>query len=182
MRFYKKITLKDGRECVLRDCRAADARQALELFLKTHAETDYMLSYPDENTFTVAAERDYLAEIGASNDGIELCAEMDGTMVGTAGISYVGDKYKVSHRAEFGVGVLKKYWGLGIGRALSEACIACAKEAGYVQLELEVVADNLPAVRLYESLGFTEFGRNPKGYRSRKNGWQELILMRLELK
>ena len=182
MRFYKKIMLKDGRECILRECRASDARAVLDTFLRTHAETDYMLSYPDENTFTVASERQYLTEINASDDGIELCAEVDGTIVGTAGISYVGDKYKVCHRAEFGVGVEKKFWGLGIGRALSEACIDCAREAGYVQLELDVVADNIPAVKLYKSLGFLEFGRNPKGFRSRISGWQELILMRLELK
>ena len=182
MRFYKKVTLKDGRECILRECRSYDAEAVLDTFLKTHAETDYMLSYPDENTFTAASERDYLVEIRDSDDGIEMCAELDGTIVGTAGFSYVGDKDKVKHRAEFGVGIEKAFWGLGIGRALTEACIDCAKEAGYTQLELDVVADNLPAVNLYKSLGFTEFGRNPKGFRSRTAGWQELILMRLELK
>ena len=120
-------------------------------------------------------------EIRDSNDGIEMCAEVDGTIVGTAGFSYVGDKDKVKHRAEFGIGIEKPYWGLGIGRALTEACIDCAREAGYTQLELDVVADNIPAVNLYKSLGFTEFGRNPKGFRSRTAGWQELVLMDLEL-
>lgn len=33
----------------------------------------------------------------------------------------------------------------------------------------------------YDSFGFVEYGRNPKGFRSRHTGWQELILMRLEL-
>lgn len=60
------------------------------------------------------------------------------------------------------------------------ACIECAKKVGYLQLELEVVADNASAVRLYESVGFREFGRNPRGFRAR-SGWQELVLMRLEL-
>ena len=32
--------------------------------------------------------------------------------------------------------------GIGIGRALTEACIECARAAGYVQLELEAVAEN----------------------------------------
>lgn len=182
MRYYKKIRLKDGRECILRECRGSDAAEVLDVFLRTHGETDFMLSYPDENTFSAADERNYLTEIRESNDGVELCAELDGTVVGTAGISYVGDKYKVKHRAEFGVGILREYWGLGIGRALSEACIDCAKEAGYVQLELDVVSENTSAVSLYKSLGFTEYGRNPRGFCSRATGWQELILMRLELK
>lgn len=46
--------------------------------------------------------------------------------------------------------------------------------------ELEVVAENAAAVRLYEAAGFREYGRNPRGFLSRR-GWQELVLMRLEL-
>ena len=101
--------------------------------------------------------------------------------MGTAGIEAVGRKYKVRHRAEFGISVDKACWGLGIGRALTEACIECAKSAGYAQLELEVVAENTTAISLYRSVGFTEYGRNPRGFRSRVTGWQELVLMRLEL-
>ena len=48
-------------------------------------------------------------------------------------------------------------------------------------MELEVVSANERAVTLYESLGFAEYGRNPKGFRTRDGQWQELILMRLEL-
>ena len=51
---------------------------------------------------------------------------------------------------------------------------------GYLQIELEVVAENASAVRLYESVGFQEYGRNPRGFRAR-SGWQTLVLMRLEL-
>ena len=76
----------------------------------------------------------------------------------------------------------KAYWGLGVGRALTGACIECARTAGYVQLELMAVAENKAALALYKSVGFVEYGRNPKGFRSRSTGWQELVLMRLELK
>ena len=75
----------------------------------------------------------------------------------------------------------RAYWGLGVGRALTGACIECARAAGYVQLELEAVAENKAALALYKSVGFAEYGRNPKGFRSRLTGWQELVLMRLEL-
>ena len=64
---------------------------------------------------------------------------------------------------------------------MTEACIECAKKAGYIQLELEVVAENKSAIALYESVGFVEYGRNPKGFRSRFISWQEVVLMRLEL-
>ena len=64
---------------------------------------------------------------------------------------------------------------------LTEACIECAKKAGYAQLELEVVAENKTAIALYENVGFEEYGRNPKGFRSRFTGWQEVVLMRLDM-
>ena len=64
---------------------------------------------------------------------------------------------------------------------LTAACIALAKKAGYAQLELQVVCDNIAAVALYKSIGFIEYGRNPRGFRSRVTGWQPLSLMQLEL-
>lgn len=88
---------------------------------------------------------------------------------------------KVAHRARFGISVLKEYWGMGIGRALMDASVDCARRAGYTQLELEVVADNERAVSLYRRAGFEEYGRNPRGYRSASAGYQELVYMRLEL-
>ena len=116
-----------------------------------------------------------------SVDEIELLAFVDGAIVGSAGIGCVDRKEKTRHRAEFGISVDKTYWGLGVGRALTGACIECARTAGYVQLELMAVAENKAALALYKSVGFVEYGRNPKGFRSRTTGWQELVLMRLEL-
>ena len=125
--------------------------------------------------------RTILRERTESGDEIEILAEIGGSVVGSAGIGCVGSKEKLRHRAEFGISIERAYWGLGIGRALVEACIECARAAGYAQLELEVVADNERALALYQREGFVEYGRNPRGFRSRKTGWQELVLMRLEL-
>ena len=105
----------------------------------------------------------------------------DGRVVATAGVDAVGTRDKLRHRAEFGISVLRAYWGLGLGRALTEACIQCAKEAGYEQLELTVVAENERAIALYRKAGFVEFGRNPRGFRSRTSGYQEIIHMLLAL-
>lgn len=116
-----------------------------------------------------------------SSNEIEIIAVVDGKIAGTAGIDALGNKYKTKHRAEFGIGIAREFWGLGIGRALTEACIECAKEAGYTQLELDVVSDNASAISLYKKVGFVEYGRNPKGFNSRISGYQELIYMKLDL-
>ena len=181
MEYKKIVTLKDGRCCVLRNGDERDGQKMLDIFILSHEQTDFLLSYPEESRMTVEEEAQFLKELTESDNRIELLAEIDGRAVGSAGIDCVGKKEKVRHRAEFGISVDKAYWGLGIGRALTEACIECAKKAGYAQIELDVVAGNKPAISLYESLGFKEYGRNPMGFHSRLNGWQELVLMRLEL-
>ena len=56
------------------------------------------------------------------------------------------------------------------------------QKAGFRQLEVEVVGDNKNAIALYKKMGFIEYGRNPRGFISRKSEYQELILMRLELR
>ncbi len=181
MEYSERIILKNGAEAWLRNGDAADGAAVFEIFNATHAETDFLLSYPDENSLDPEQAARYLQKKTESPNEIELLAVVGGTIVGLAGIEAVGTKYKVRHRADFGISVLREYWGLGLGRALTEACIRCAKEAGFEQLELNVVAENERALSLYRSVGFTEFGRNPKGFRSRTSGFQELIWMRLEL-
>ena len=181
MEYNNTVTLKDGRACILRNGTASDGQALLDVFNLTHGQTDYLLTYSGEHSYTAQQEADFLQEKTDSADEIELLAELDGKIVGSAGVSCVGRREKTRHRAEFGISVDKAYWGLGIGRALTEACIECARNAGYAQLELEVVAENRSALALYESVGFVEFGRNPRGFKSRNSGYQELICMRMEL-
>ncbi len=181
VKYETTFKLKNGFCLQLRDGREVDAEAVWKVFTRTHAETDYLLTYPDENTFQTEQEAAFLKEKMESENEIEILALIDGKIVGSAGIESIGRKDKVKHRAEYGISILKEYWGLGIGRALTQSCIECAKEAGYVQLELTVVADNVRAKKMYESFGFVEFGRNPKGFCSRTAGYQEIVLMRLEL-
>ena len=181
MKYLKTITLKDGRVCTLRSGAETDGQALLELFILTHTQTDYLLSYSDEVTFTVEQEMQFLKEKAESENEIEILAELDGKLIGSAGVFAVRKAEKTRHRAGFGISVDKAYWGLGVGRALTEACIECARAAGYLQMELEAVVENASALKLYESVGFVEYGRNPKGFLSRFTGWQEVVLMRLDM-
>lgn len=181
MKYSKTIVLKNGQECYLRNGMECDGQAVLDNFNLTHGQTDYLLSYPDENSFDAEQEGRFLKEKAESENEVQLIALVDGVVAGTAGIGRVGPKYKVCHRAEFGIGIAKEFWGLGIGRALMDACIECARNAGYIQIELNVVAENERAVSMYKRAGFVEYGRNPKGFRSRTAGFQEIIYMSLEL-
>lgn len=180
MKYTKEVILKNNKKCLIRDAVDDDAQEVLDVFLATHEQTDYLSSYKDEATFDAEFERKFLTDIEDSEKEIYLCAVVDGRIVGTASVFSIGPN-KVKHRAEFGIAIDKDYWGIGIGQALTAACIAFAKNAGYSQLELEVVDDNTGAISLYQKMGFVEFGRNPRGFLSRFQGWQELVSMRLEL-
>lgn len=181
MKYNREITLKNGKIALLRNGMKADGQEALDHFNLTHGETDYLLSYPDENGMTAVEEGNFLTEKTDSGNEIEIVAIVDGKLVGMAGIDAVGSKDKLRHRAEFGIAIARAYWGLGLGRAMAEACVAVAKQAGYTQLELDVVAENESAVALYRKLGFVEYGRNPRGFHSRTSGYQEVVYMRMEL-
>lgn len=181
MRYNQLIMLKNGKKCYLRNAVESDGQAVLDNFNLAHGETDYLLTYPDENSFDVMQERQFLKKKSESEDEIEIVALVDNVIVGTAGIEAIGRKYKIRHRAEFGVSVAKEFWGLGIGQALTMACIECARNAGYIQLELNVVAENERALSMYQKVGFVEYGRNPKGFNSRMTGFQEVVYMRLEL-
>ncbi|MBR3004203.1 MAG: GNAT family N-acetyltransferase [Lachnospiraceae bacterium] len=181
MKYEQTIILNNGKETFIRNGDESDGNVVFEIFNRTHEETDYLLSYSDENSIEPEQEAQFLKEKALSPNETELVAIVDGKIVGIAGIEPVGKKYKVKHRAEFGISILKDYWGLGLGKALTKACIQCARAAGYDQLELNVVAGNDRALSLYRSLGFVEFGRNPKGFNSRISGYQEVIYMLLEL-
>ena len=181
MKYNKSIILKNGKACVLRNGDSKDGQAALDIFILTHTQTDNLLTYPDEITFTAQEEAEFLQKKTDSDNEIEILAELDGKVIGSAGIDQKSPKYKLKHRCEFGIGIDKEYWGLCVGRALVDACVECAKDAGYEQIELEVVAENERAVKMYEKAGFTEYGRNPRDFKSRLTGYQEVIYMRKEL-
>ena len=182
VKYQETVTLKDGRTCILRNGTEHDGQALLDIFILTHTQTEFLIDYPDEITMTVDEETKFLKEKTESENEIELVAELDGTLIGSAGIWCIRDREKLRHRAGFGISIDETYWGLGLGRALTAACIACAWAAGYTQLELDVLADNEKALALYKSVGFAEYGRNPRGIKLRSKGYRDLVLMRLELK
>ena len=146
MTYHQIIQLKNSASCCLRSGTAADGQAALDNFILTHAETDNLLTYPEENTLTATQEGEYLQAKTESPNEVEILAIVDGKVAGTAGINAIGGCYKLQHRAEFGISIAKEFWGLGIGQALTAACIDCARKAGYAQLELEVLCRDLTAV------------------------------------
>ena len=113
MRHAETVLLTGGVELLVRNAVASDARALRDIMQRTHAETDYLLSYPDEQSVDEGQEARSLVETECSDNEVELVAVVDGKIVGSAGIAAVGSRRKVAHRARFGISVLRDYWGWG---------------------------------------------------------------------
>lgn len=116
---------------------------------------------------TVARERKYLAATEAlplekieafvrdnvANDAVQFVAVDGARVVGWADVfPHWADA--IAHCGRLGMGVHPDYRRRGLGEALMRACLVKAKAKGITRVELEVRADNLPAIRLYEKVGF----------------------------
>lgn len=177
MQYYEQIRMRDGRTCILRNATAADAKGVLENFILTHTETQFLSTYPEEIRFTEEQEAELMQRKNDSENAIELVAEVEGRIVGTAGFDPVARMIKAKHRANFGISIEKAYWGLGIGDAMTKACIQLAKQAGYTQIELGVYNDNERAIRLYENNGFKAYGVQPRAFRLKDGSYHDETVM-----
>ena len=65
----------------------------------------------------------------------------------------------------------------GWGAALVEMAAGIAREAGALEMFLEVAADNLAAIKLYEVTGFNRVGLR-KGYYPHADGAKDAVVMR----
>ncbi|MFC3550897.1 GNAT family N-acetyltransferase [Lysobacter cavernae] len=96
------------------------------------------------------------------------------------GMYKVGPNYPDlgSHVASATYLVAPSAQGKGIGRALVNHSIAQAQSEGFLAMQFNyVVSTNLPAVRLYEKLGFAIVGTLPKAFRHRQHGLVDAHVM-----
>ena len=131
----KEITLKDGRKAVLRSPAPSDAA-GMNRFLSTcAAETDFILRYPEECVETEQEEARFLQALNDSPDGMMIVCTVDGEIAGNCQIAF-NRRIKTRHRASVAIGLVRKYWGVGIGTAMFGELIAAAGERGVTRLEL----------------------------------------------
>ncbi|MCO7127333.1 GNAT family N-acetyltransferase [Sporolactobacillus shoreicorticis] len=65
---------------------------------------------------------------------------------------------RTTHRIEFGVCVLKDYWGHHVGTRLLDRSIAWADQQGIRKITLNVLETNTHAIALYKKMGFAVEG------------------------
>lgn len=161
---YRNTTIikdKKGRDVLLRSAEEKDAEALIDYMKITAAETPFLLREPDEISLTIEQEQAFIKAKKDSENELLLIAETGGRHIGNASLMSAGGFKRYRHRCEIAIALYQEYCGLGIGKAMLKMVFDIAKKAGYEQAELEVIANNKPAIALYEKLGFQKYGTFP---------------------
>lgn len=90
---------------------------------------------------------------------------------------YVGSQTVIDESDMMNIAVAPAYRRQGIAETLISMLIVQLKDRGSYSLTLEVRASNIPAIGLYQKLGFTQVGQRPNYYRNPK---EDALILRKE--
>jgi ribosomal protein S18 acetylase RimI-like enzyme len=113
------------------------------------------------STFELEDKMDLAWFAGRLEDAHVMGAFRDGELVGVVGFSIQQGQPKAHKGRLWGMYVRSSSRNLGVGRLLVNAVLDVARE-NVELIQLTVVKENRPARGLYESVGFLEFGMEPK--------------------
>ena len=151
----------------IREATPEDAEKIIAYLAQVGGETDY-LSFGKEGL-----------PINKEEHSVLYVVWKNGEIIGDASLS--GFSRRMSHRAEFGISVVKSEWGQGIGSALLQKIIDYAKEHTIELINLEVRSDNIRAIHVYEKYGFRKIGTSP-AYFKIDGEYYDFDLMVLDLR
>jgi RimJ/RimL family protein N-acetyltransferase len=159
----------------IRPARESDAASACETVNAVAAEKWYLATV---DGFSLEQTRTFLRRV---IDGSlpQVLAVLGDEVVGFCDILPNPAK-GFTHVGRLGMGVRLEWRRQGIGRRMLEACLSLARSAAIEKVELEVFSDNVGAIWLYESIGFSPEGLKVRG-RKLENRYQDVKLMALWL-
>ncbi|TWT07720.1 GNAT family N-acetyltransferase [Planococcus sp. CPCC 101016] len=130
-----------------------DAGSLSKLRVQVDGETENLDREKGEAYIDDAGFSKIIREDSKAFNSLFLVAEADGQLAGFSRCA--GSQLKrTCHQTEFGIAVLKKYWGYGIGQHLLMESIRWADENQLKKLTLRVLETNIKAIKLYEKHGF----------------------------
>lgn len=128
------------------------------------------LAFPQEETLSCGeAERFFSAQ------SFTAAAEENGEIVGLY-ILHPNNVGRCGHIANASYAVRQDLRGNQLGRQLVSHSLQKCRELGFRIMQFNaVVADNKPALALYESLGFKRLGVIPGGFRKKDGSYVDII-------
>ncbi len=163
----------------IREATPEDAEKIIAYLAQVGGETDYLSFGKEGLPISTEEEEKFIQNINKEEHSVLYVVWKNGEIIGDASLS--GFSRRMSHRAEFGISVVKSEWGQGIGRALLQKCIMYAKEHMIELINLEVRSDNIRAIHVYEKYGFRKIGTSPAYYKM-DGTYYDFDLMVLDLR
>ena len=176
---FNPIEIQDnlGRTVVLRNAAVSDANDLIRYLKETSGETDYLLREPNEINLTQEQEEYFITNMMNAERYLMLVAEIEGKLIGTCSLMGVGSTKRYAHRCEIAIALYQEFCGAGIGKKMMQTVLNTAKQVGYEQAELDVVAENKSAIALYEKLGFVKYGSFPHSMKYSDGRYADAIWM-----
>lgn len=137
----------------IREIELEDYKELLDFMKTVQGETNFLLSYSDENNRTYEEEKEFIKNIKESQTSNLFLAVQKDKILGAIGFNG-SERRKRRHYGTIGISVLKRYWGKGIASSLFKTLMIWAKENKIKKINLEVFENNIRAISLYEKLGF----------------------------
>jgi RimJ/RimL family protein N-acetyltransferase len=148
----KQFTI-NGLRFIIRSAMEKDAKCLSEVRVQIDGETENLDREQGEAYIDESGFKKVIKEDTERSNHLFLVAEVNNRIVGFCRCE--GSELKrSSHKVEFGVCVLKDYWGYGIGKRFLEESIQWADTNGIKKINLKVLETNDKAIKLYQKNGF----------------------------
>ncbi len=142
----------------IREAVAEDAKQIIEYMNWVTGEVDFHTYGAGDFHISESDEAKVLELFHNRDNCMFLVAVFREEIIAVATLSG-GVKERVEHRGNIGITVAKRFWRLSIGKTMMQIIIDYAEEnKTLTKLELLVHQDNIPAIKLYNRLGFFREG------------------------
>ncbi|MEH7493188.1 GNAT family N-acetyltransferase [Neobacillus niacini] len=143
----------NGLRYIIRSAMEKDAKSLSEVRVQIDGETENLDREQGEAYIDESGFKQVIKEDSERANNLFLVAEVDDRIVGLCRCE--GSQLKrSSHKVDFGVCVLKDYWGYGIGKRFLEESIHWADANGIKKINLNVLETNDKAKKLYQTYGF----------------------------
>ncbi|MEA3423805.1 MAG: GNAT family N-acetyltransferase [Bacillota bacterium] len=168
------------KKIIIREAAIEDSKNIIDYINIIAGESDNLTFGIGEFLMTVEEEENYLKEIQNADNALYIIAEYNDTIIGSLNFT-AGKRPRIAHVGEFGISVLKEYWGHNVGSKLIEYLIQWAQETKIIRkINLKVRVDNFGAIHLYEKYGFNIEGKTSREFMI--NGiFHDALMMGLEL-
>ncbi|WP_053218326.1 GNAT family N-acetyltransferase [Virgibacillus senegalensis] len=130
-----------------------DAEQLSKVRLQIDGETENMDRERGEDYIDPAGFRELLKIDKKAPRNLFLVAVSGTEIIGYSRCSG-SNLRRTAHKVEFGLGVLKNFWGYGVGGNLLSESIVWTETNDIVKMTLSVLETNTSAIHLYKKFGF----------------------------